>query len=78
MTLFLVAAAMLAGTDPANVPAEAQPEKPKVVCKAVMVSGSRLARRKICMSEKQWVQETQENDRRTGGGTGRADKRQTN
>lgn len=73
MTLLLVAA-MLAGTEPATVPTEAQPEKPAVVCKAVMVSGSRLARRKICMTEKQWAAEMEENDRRTGGGSSRSTK----
>ena len=76
MTLFLVAA-LLAGTEPAVVPTEVQLERPKVVCKAVMVSGSRLARRKICMTEKQWVAETEENDRRTGG-SGRSAKIKAN
>lgn len=77
MTLFLLAA-ILSAAEPAAVPAEAQPEKPKLVCKAVMVSGSRLARRKICLTENQWAAETAESDRRTGTSADRADKRRAN
>ena len=78
MTLSLVVAAMLAGTQPATAPTEAQPDQTKVVCKSVMVTGSRLSRRKICMSQKQWAEESEEINRSVSGGMGRSNKIPTN
>ena len=74
MSLLMIAAAFLGGTDSAPADVAPKAEKPKLVCKAVKVTGSRLGRRQICMTKDQWAQESDEISRSVQGGLGKSNK----
>ena len=50
IALVTVIAAQAAATSTVQTP----PEKPKLVCKTLKVTGSRLAQRRICGTARQW------------------------
>lgn len=68
LTAVLASMAFAAHAQTAETSPEGKlPEKPKLICRTVSTTGSRLGAKKICATAKEWAQRADEDTRTVNG-----------